>query len=96
MFKLKVYFLMLSYMALIALPIPTEAQSYPNKPIRLVITFPPGGLADTLARVVSQGMSKKLGQPVFIDNKPGAGGNIAASIVAKSTPDGYTLLLGLI
>ena len=94
--KLKLYLLLLSCTVFVTLPFSTTAQPYPNKSIRLVITFPPGGIADTLARVVGQGMSKQLGQTVVIDNKPGAGGNIAASTVAKSTPDGYTLLLGLI
>lgn len=94
--KLKLYLLLLSCTAFLILPFSSIAQTYPNKPIRLVITFPPGGIADTLARVVGQGMSKQLGQAVVIDNKPGAGGNIAASTVAKSAPDGYTLLLGLI
>jgi len=94
--KLKLYLLLLSCTVFVILPFSTTAQPYPNKSIRLVITFPPGGIADTLARVVGQGMSKQLGQTVVIDNKPGAGGNIAASTVAKSAPDGYTLLLGLI
>jgi len=94
--KLKLYLLLLSCTVFVTLPFSTTAQPYPNKSIRLVITFPPGGIADTLARVVGQGMSKQLGQTVVIDNKPGAGGNIAASTVAKSAPDGYTLLLGLI
>ena len=71
------------------------AQSgFPNKPIRLVVPFAPGGTTDLLARAVGQKMGEGLGQPLVIENKPGAGGNIGADSVAKSAPDGYTLLLG--
>jgi tripartite-type tricarboxylate transporter receptor subunit TctC len=68
------------------------AQSYPNRPIRIIVTFPPGGSSDTLTRVVAQEMSESLGQPVVIENRTGAGGNIGVEAAAKSTPDGYTLL----
>jgi tripartite-type tricarboxylate transporter receptor subunit TctC len=68
-----------------------EAQTYPNRPIRLLHGFSPGGAADALARIVSDGLSKRLGQPVIVEAKPGAGGNIAAASVANATPDGYTL-----
>lgn len=71
-----------------------SAQSYPNKPIRLVVTFPSGGAPDILARLFSE--KAQLGQPVVVDNKPGAGGNIGADFVAKSTGDGYTLVLGTV
>ncbi len=68
--------------------------SYPNKPMRLVVTFPSGGAPDILARLFSE--KAQLGQPVVVDNKPGAGGNIGADFVAKSAGDGYTLVLGTV
>ena len=69
------------------------AQNYPNKPVRIMAPFPPGGLVDVLARVLGEEMAKSLGQPVVVENKPGAGGNIGADVVAKAEPDGYTLLM---
>jgi tripartite-type tricarboxylate transporter receptor subunit TctC len=66
---------------------------YPNKPIRLVIGFAPGGAADTVARAMSDAFGKALGQTVVVDNKPGNGSSIAADLVAKAAPDGYTLLI---
>ncbi|BDW10381.1 hypothetical protein PSHI8_04630 [Polynucleobacter sp. SHI8] len=70
------------------------AQEYPSKPIKIVIPFPPGGGADVLMRPLSKKLSELLGQTIILDNKPGANGNIGADYVAKSSPDGYTLLLG--
>ena len=69
------------------------AQAYPNKPIRLVIGFAPAGAADFVARTMSDSFGKALGQPVVVDNKPGNGSSIAADLVAKSPPDGYTVLI---
>jgi tripartite-type tricarboxylate transporter receptor subunit TctC len=70
------------------------AQTYPNRPIRLVVGFPPGGATDIIARLVGQGLSARLGQPVVIENKPGSGTNIAGDMVAKAAPDGYTIMHG--
>jgi tripartite-type tricarboxylate transporter receptor subunit TctC len=70
------------------------AQSYPNRPIRLVVSFPPGGAVDVIARTVGTPLGERLGQTVVVDNRPGSNGNIAAEIAARSKPDGYTLFLG--
>ena len=70
-----------------------QAQTYPDRPIRLIAPFPAGGLADVLARAVGDEMSKTLGQPVIVENRAGAGGNTGADAVAKAAPDGYTLLM---
>ena len=72
---------------------PAVAQNYPNKPVRIMAPFPPGGLVDVLARALGEEMAKSLGQPVIVENRPGAGGNIGADVVAKAEPDGYTLLM---
>jgi tripartite-type tricarboxylate transporter receptor subunit TctC len=68
------------------------AADYPARPIRYVVAFPPGGINDILARIVGQKLNEAWGQPVIVDNRPGAGGNLAASMVAKTTPDGYTFM----
>jgi tripartite-type tricarboxylate transporter receptor subunit TctC len=81
--------------ALITAHGPAHAQAnYPDKPVRLVVPFPPGGGADNLARAVIPRASQILGQPIVIENRPGAGGNVGAEFVARAAPDGYTLLHG--
>jgi tripartite-type tricarboxylate transporter receptor subunit TctC len=70
-----------------------HAQSYPSKPVRLIVPFPAGGATDLFARTLSQKISEKLGQSLVVENRPGAGGTLGADLAAKSTPDGYTLLL---
>jgi len=73
---------------------PAQAQTYPNRPIRLIVGYPPGGAVDLIARLYGQGLSVRLGQPVVIENKPGSGSNLAGDLVAHSAPDGYTLFHG--
>lgn len=70
------------------------AQDYPNKPVRVVVPYPPGGATDILARQLSTRLGEQLGQPIVIDNRPGAGGGIGTAIVAKAAPDGYTIVFG--
>ena len=72
------------------------ATTYPNKPIHIVVTFTSGGAPDILARLIGERLSAAWGQPVIVDNKPGAGGNIGADFVAKSAPDGYNIVLGTV
>lgn len=69
-------------------------EDYPNKPIRVVVTFPPGGSSDTLVRLLAPRLGERLGQPLVVENRPGAGGNIGLAVVAKAPPDGYTLGVG--
>src|SRR5262245_57249924 len=79
-----------------ALPVVSRiawAQAYPTRPVRWIVGFPPGGGADTVARIAGQWLSDRLGQPVIIENKPGAGTNIATEAVVRAPADGYTLLL---
>src|SRR5258705_11070069 len=80
--------------AAIACALALHAQTYPIRPIRLVVPFPPGGSSDSVARVVVQKFSEGLGQPVVIENRPGVGGLLGSGAGGKATPDGYTLLLG--
>ncbi|HLX79027.1 MAG TPA: tripartite tricarboxylate transporter substrate binding protein [Burkholderiales bacterium] len=78
---------------LLCAPLNAAAQPYAAKPIRLVVTYPPGGGADTMARLLSPKLGEALGQPIVVENRAGASGTIAADLVAKSSPDGYTLML---
>ena len=78
----------------VAAPIALQAQDHPNKPVRVVVPLSPGGSTDAVVRMLVPKLAEALGQPVVIENRPGAGGNLGADVVAKSAPDGYTLLIG--
>jgi len=80
-------------LAALCIGLPAAAQTYPVKPVHLIVPFPAGGATDILSRALSAELGRKLGQPVVVDNKPGAGGTIGALAAAKAVPDGYTLLL---
>src|SRR6201996_1361227 len=72
--------------------VPVWADGYPNRPVRVIVGFPPGGPTDVIARIVAQTLSQTLGQQFVVENMPGAGGNIASGQVARATPDGYTIM----
>src|SRR5882672_5593235 len=88
----------LSGLALLLCTLPAakraEAADYPTRPVTLVVAFTPGGASDVLARILGRKLEQALGQPFVIDNRPGAGGNVAAEAAAHAVPDGYTLLDG--
>src|ERR1700751_3451519 len=84
--------LLLVFAVLLALP--SAAGTYPSRPIRLYLAFPPGGAADIVARLLAQPLSAGLGQPVVVENKPGSGGNVVGDLIAHAAPDGYSLLIG--
>ncbi|MFL4985814.1 MAG: Bug family tripartite tricarboxylate transporter substrate binding protein [Xanthobacteraceae bacterium] len=85
----------IAFMTCLGMPSPSVlAQPYPAKPIRLIVTFPPGGSSDIVARAMQPHLEKRLGQPIVIDNRPGAGGVIGLDAVAKSLPDGYLIGVG--
>src|SRR5690606_9324095 len=71
-----------------------HAETYPSKPIKLIVPWPAGGGVDTSARMISEPLAKRLGQPVVVENRPGAAGNIAPALAAQADPDGYPLLMG--
>jgi tripartite-type tricarboxylate transporter receptor subunit TctC len=82
------------FAAMCALSAPVQAQSYPSKPIRLIVPFPPGGSTDIIGRIVGQKLGERLGQSIVVDNRGGAGGTLGTDLAAKAAADGYTLVIG--
>lgn len=78
--------------AMLAAPLAAQAQAWPQKPLKVIVPFPPGGVTDAIARITADWLTQRLGQPVVAENRPGASGAIAAELVARAEPDGYTLL----
>jgi tripartite-type tricarboxylate transporter receptor subunit TctC len=98
-FKTRIIRIAIASMAIIPLSMSwaqSAAQNYPSKPIRIVVTFTPGGAPDIIARLLGERFTAAWGQTVIIDNKPGSGGNIGSDVVAKAAPDGYTLVVGTV
>ena len=87
---IRVFIIFIAFIANVS----AQSQPYPNKPIKIISPFATGGIADTFSRVIGQGLSESLGQPVVVENKTGGGGNIGADFVAKAPADGYTLVMG--
>jgi len=81
-------------LVLLVAPLVSYGQAYPSRPIKLVVPYPPGGSTDPLARIVAQKMRDSMGQPIIVENRPGAGGMLGSELVARAAPDGYTFLLG--
>ena len=91
-----VYSVFLAFVLAFPMQVEAQAQGYPAKPIRFVVPYPPGGPLDVIARLLGAKVAESVHQPVIVDNKPGAGGNIGADAVAKSPADGYTILMGAV
>ena len=90
---LRIVYAMVLALVIATAPALAGADNYPTKPIHIIVPYPAGGTSDILARTIGQRLSESLGQPVIVDNKPGANGNVGADLVAKANADGYTLLL---
>jgi len=82
---------LLALLAAAFLSVAVHAQSYPNRPVRFIVSFPPGGSSDLIARAIAPRMAERMGQPVLVENRPGAGGMVGVDAVAKAPPDGYTI-----
>jgi tripartite-type tricarboxylate transporter receptor subunit TctC len=92
--KMRSVFLLAGWLTSLALAsVPVRADDWPSRPIQMIVPFGAGGTADIIARLVGDKFAAALGQPVVIEDKPGAGGNIGAGLVARANPDGYTLLM---
>src|SRR5262249_38669290 len=79
--------------ALTALPVQASAQDYPTRPVKMIVPYPAGGITDVLPRIINDWLSPRWGQPIVIDNRPGAAGNIGAEAAFKADPDGYTIMV---
>src|SRR5690606_14816975 len=77
-------------------PAAAQGEQWPAKPLRFIVPYPPGGSLDTMARMLAEKVRAPLGQPVVVENKPGAGGNVGADMAARAQPDGYTLVMGAV
>jgi tripartite-type tricarboxylate transporter receptor subunit TctC len=92
----RIVFAVLAVAGVLAYSVIAQAQPFPSRPVRIIVPFPPGGTSDILARSIGQKLTEEWGQPVLADNRPGAAGNIASELVAKSKPDGYTLYINTV